>query len=48
MTDNDSIKEGQFIQTNNISIKAELLIADIGKIIIEPGQKLSLCKKFGR
>ncbi|MBK7160727.1 MAG: FecR domain-containing protein [Ignavibacteria bacterium] len=43
MSSNDSIKEGQFIQTNNISI-AELLIADIGKIIIEPNTKVVFVK----
>lgn len=43
MSSNDSIKEGQFIQTNNVS-RAELVIADIGKIIIEPNTKVYFVK----
>lgn len=43
MSGNDSIKEGQWIQTNSVS-KAELIVADIGKIIIEPNSKVVFVK----
>lgn len=43
MTSLDSIREGQFIQTNADS-RAELLIASIGKIIIEPNSKIVFVK----
>lgn len=39
----DSIKEGQWIQTNGSS-RAELIVADIGKIIIEPNSKIIFVK----
>lgn len=43
MSSNDSIKEGQWIQTNGSS-RAELIVADIGKIIIEPNSKIVFVK----
>jgi len=43
MGNNDSIKEGQWIQTNYNS-RAELVIADIGKVIIEPNSKVVFLK----
>lgn len=39
----DSIKEGQWIQTNDSS-RAELIVADIGKVIIEPNSKIVFVK----
>ncbi len=39
----DSVKEGQWIQTNYNS-RAELLVADIGKVIIEPNSKVIFVK----
>lgn len=43
MSGNDSIREGQFIQTNNVS-RAELVVANIGRIIIEPNTKVYFVK----
>jgi hypothetical protein len=43
MSSNDSIKEGQWIQTNNNS-RAELIVANIGKVIIEPNSKIVFVK----
>lgn len=43
MSSNDSIKEGQWIQTNNDS-RAELIVANIGKVIIEPNSKVIFVK----
>ncbi|MEO8663920.1 MAG: zf-HC2 domain-containing protein [Ignavibacteria bacterium] len=43
MSSNDSIKEGQWIQTNYDS-RAELLVADLGKVIIEPNSKVIFVK----
>lgn len=43
MTGNDSIKEGQFIQTDGIS-KAELMVANLGKVIIEPNSRIVFVK----
>ena len=43
MSSNDSIKEGQWIQTNNDS-RAELIVANIGKVIIEPNSKIVFVK----
>ena len=43
MTGNDSIKEGQWIQTNFDS-RAELMVAGLGKVIIEPNSKVVLLK----
>ncbi|MBV6478825.1 MAG: hypothetical protein HGGPFJEG_01582 [Ignavibacteria bacterium] len=40
---NDSIKEGQFILTNDTS-KAELFIASLGRVIIEPNTKVLFVK----
>lgn len=39
----DSIKEGQWIQTNDTS-RAELNVANIGKVIIEPNSKVIFVK----
>lgn len=39
----DSVKEGQWITTDSVSI-AELIIADIGKVTIEPDSKVILVK----
>lgn len=39
----DSIRDGQYIVTNDTS-RAELMIADIGKVIIEPNTKLMIVK----
>lgn len=43
VSSNDSIKEGQFILTNDTS-KAELIIASLGKVIIEPNTKVVFVK----
>ena len=43
MSGNDSIKEGEWIQTNNDS-RAELIVANIGKVIIEPNSKVVFVK----
>lgn len=43
MSSTDSIKEGQWIQTNGDS-RAELIVADIGKVIIEPNSKIVFVK----
>lgn len=43
MTGNDSIKEGQFIQTDAIS-RAELMVANLGKVIIEPNSRIVFVK----
>lgn len=43
MSSNDSIKEGEWIQTNNDS-RAELIVANIGKVIIEPNSKVVFVK----
>lgn len=43
MSNYDSIKEGQWVQTNYNS-RAELVIADIGKVIIEPNSKVVFLK----
>ncbi|MBK9332533.1 MAG: FecR domain-containing protein [Ignavibacteria bacterium] len=43
MVSSDSIKEGQWITTDSVSI-AELIIADIGKVTIEPDSKVILVK----
>ncbi|MEO8446683.1 MAG: FecR family protein [bacterium] len=43
MNNYDSIKEGQFIRTNGTS-RAELIIANMGKIIIEPNSKIIFIK----
>jgi len=39
----DSIRDGEYIITNDTS-RAELLIADIGKVIVEPNTKLMIVK----
>jgi hypothetical protein len=39
----DSIRDGQYIITNDSS-RAELLIADVGKVIVEPNTKLMIVK----
>lgn len=43
VSSSDSIKEGQFILTNDTS-KAELIIASLGKVIIEPNSKVVFIK----
>ncbi|HMS32942.1 MAG TPA: FecR domain-containing protein [Ignavibacteria bacterium] len=43
MSSTDSIKEGQWIQTNGDS-RAELIVANIGKVIIEPNSKIVFLK----
>ncbi|MCB0727892.1 MAG: FecR domain-containing protein [Ignavibacteriae bacterium] len=43
MTGNDSIKEGQWIQTDAIS-RAELMVANLGKVIIEPNSRIVFVK----
>lgn len=43
MSSTDSIKEGQWIQTNSDS-RAELIVANIGKVIIEPNSKIVFVK----
>lgn len=43
MTGNDSIMEGQFIQTDGIS-RAELMVANLGKVIIEPNSRIVFVK----
>jgi hypothetical protein len=43
MSNNDSVKEGQWIQTNFDS-RAELIVADMGRVIIEPNSKVLFVK----
>lgn len=43
MNNYDSIKEGQWIETNSDS-RAELIVADLGKVIIEPNSKVIFVK----
>ncbi len=43
MSGNDSIKEGQWIQTDAIS-RAELMVANLGKVIIEPNSRIVFVK----